>query len=313
MDKSLIQPGIPVRRDPRLPNSGFTLIEMLVVIAIICLLAAILFPVFGRVRENARRASCQSNLKQLALGVAQYVQDNDNCYPAKPSSGFGTDYQVDIASTNAGGWGNMIMPYVKSSQVFKCPSATIYSDITFNIANYSKFNSTYAMNGMIAMGASGATGPGQYRYNPFAFGIYPAVAFNEANIGAPALTICLFEDTSNAADPAWGYSTGDGQPFIGTWNNMMNAPGGGGGVGFGFTYTFYYEPTAYYSQIHLGGENIAFCDGHVKWFSQAKLAALGNGTTPLSGYKNGVGGATSLYQNNGIVDFQPLVTTTAGG
>lgn len=45
---------------------GFTLIELLVVIAIIAILAAILFPVFARARENARRASCQSNLKQQA-------------------------------------------------------------------------------------------------------------------------------------------------------------------------------------------------------------------------------------------------------
>jgi prepilin-type N-terminal cleavage/methylation domain-containing protein len=52
-------------------KSGFTLIELLVVIAIISLLAAILFPVFGRARENARRATCQSNMKQIALGFAQ--------------------------------------------------------------------------------------------------------------------------------------------------------------------------------------------------------------------------------------------------
>ena len=61
-------------------NRGFTLIELLVVIAIIALLAAILFPVFARARENARRASCQSNMKQVALGVAQYVSDNDETW-----------------------------------------------------------------------------------------------------------------------------------------------------------------------------------------------------------------------------------------
>jgi len=62
-------------------KSAFTLIELLVVIAIISILAAILFPVFGRARENARRASCMSNLKQIGLAIMQYTQDYDEKYP----------------------------------------------------------------------------------------------------------------------------------------------------------------------------------------------------------------------------------------
>src|SRR5437763_14058162 len=90
-------------------SQGFTLIELLVVIAIIAILAAILFPVFGRARENARRSSCQSNLKQLGLGFLQYIQDNDELYPK--------------STGDAGqGWGGRIFPYVKNTQVFKCPS-----------------------------------------------------------------------------------------------------------------------------------------------------------------------------------------------
>src|SRR5215217_8055455 len=66
---------------------GFTLIELLVVIAIIAILASILFPVFARARENARRSSCQSNVKQIGLGFMQYTQDYDEKFPM-PISGW---------------------------------------------------------------------------------------------------------------------------------------------------------------------------------------------------------------------------------
>jgi len=65
----------------RVKRKAFTLIELLVVIAIISILAAILFPVFARARENARRANCMSNLKQLALGMMMYTQDYDEKFP----------------------------------------------------------------------------------------------------------------------------------------------------------------------------------------------------------------------------------------
>src|SRR5690349_9006268 len=79
---------------------AFTLIELLVVIAIIALIAAILFPVFARVREKARSAACQSNLKQIGLGILQYSQDYDERLPIGMNVKPAADWPVD----NRGGW-----------------------------------------------------------------------------------------------------------------------------------------------------------------------------------------------------------------
>ena len=96
----------------RKARSAFTLIELLVVIAIIAILAAILFPVFARARENARRSSCQSNLKQIGLGLIQYVQDYDEKFPGR------------TMGSEANSWRRVTFPYVKSTQIFACPSNT---------------------------------------------------------------------------------------------------------------------------------------------------------------------------------------------
>ena len=97
------------------------MIELLVVIAIIAILAAILFPVFARARENARRAqSCQSNLKQIGLGILQYTQDYDETYPL----GNVNNISINGTLTNGVPWQYTVQPYVKSTQLFKCPSNT---------------------------------------------------------------------------------------------------------------------------------------------------------------------------------------------
>jgi prepilin-type N-terminal cleavage/methylation domain-containing protein len=122
---------------------GFTLIELLVVIAIIAILAAILFPVFARARENARRASCMSNLKQIGLGFMQYTQDYDEEFPPALYCGvWSSDYSSRTIDTDpskpsgvykvsSGGtanhwvsWMDAIYPYIKSTQIFRCPSTT---------------------------------------------------------------------------------------------------------------------------------------------------------------------------------------------
>ncbi len=91
---------------------GFTLIELLVVIAIIAILAAILFPVFARAREQARKTSCLSNLKQIGLACHMYAQDYDELFPV--------DYHICNPHLR---FVNQIMPYVKNYQIFYCPSA----------------------------------------------------------------------------------------------------------------------------------------------------------------------------------------------
>lgn len=101
------------RRSSKEVKSAFTLIELLVVIAIIAILAAILFPVFGRARENARRSSCQSNLKQIGLGIMQYTQDYDEKFLIQ-----------DVSATSAYHFAYILQPYLKSKQIFTCPSAS---------------------------------------------------------------------------------------------------------------------------------------------------------------------------------------------
>ena len=101
---------------------GFTLIELLVVIAIIAILAAILFPVFARARENARRASCMSNLKQIGLGLLQYTQDYDEKLPMSAHPSTEPFPNRPSQSGTYWLWWHMIYPYVKSEQIFNCPS-----------------------------------------------------------------------------------------------------------------------------------------------------------------------------------------------
>lgn len=98
-------------------KTGFTLIELLVVIAIIAILAAILFPVFARARENARRSSCLSNTKQLGLAALQYSQDYD-------------ERMVPAQHVDGTFWSVLLQPYAKSNQLFYCPSDSLHSSAT---------------------------------------------------------------------------------------------------------------------------------------------------------------------------------------
>jgi len=105
-------------------KSAFTLIELLVVIAIIAILAAILFPVFARARENARRASCMNNLKQIGLGMMMYVQDYDEKYPIASYHESSDLLSYPSGAISTANWIVRMYPYVKSVQVFNCPSSS---------------------------------------------------------------------------------------------------------------------------------------------------------------------------------------------
>ncbi|BCM91546.1 hypothetical protein IAD21_03421 [Abditibacteriota bacterium] len=88
---------------------AFTLVEVLIVIAVVLVLAAFLWPMFERAKGSPRRSACQSNLKQVGLGFLQYVRDYDEKFPP-------------ARITSASGWADVLLPYTKSLQLFQCPS-----------------------------------------------------------------------------------------------------------------------------------------------------------------------------------------------
>jgi len=156
---------------------GFTLIELLVVIAIIAILASILFPVFARARENARRASCQSNIKQIALGMFMYNQDYDEKLPVIYTSPSAHSSFTAAASTTAGrdvGWAEAMQPYLKSTQIFQCPSESgapsatdldsgnVYSDYWFNHIADGKSDASFDSPAQTVLLGDGGAGSSAY-------------------------------------------------------------------------------------------------------------------------------------------------------
>lgn len=227
---------------------AFTLIELLVVIAIIAILAAILFPVFARARENARRTSCQSNVKQIALGVFMYAQDYDEKMPLLVGDSFAN---TKTNSALVSGWADAMQPYLKSTQIFQCPSDSAPPNTVVDTAGYSD----YWLNGRIA-------------------------SKSDATFDAPAMTVLIGD---GAGGTTTGISETDANGYVGSTRYYTY---GTGGTSCASTYV---ARAASFSgaQRHLDGANIAFADGHVKW-QKGTTTTTSAAIDPCAGTDRGV-------------------------
>jgi len=239
----------------RMAEQGFTLIELLVVVAIIAVLAAILFPVFARARDNARRASCISNLKQIGLGMMMYVQDNDDRFPQIFTTGntvLPPDGQDFYPGAGYWFWQQIIFPYVKSDQLFFCPSSPsgIGADIpSLGSTNpyATMLNANYGYNDNIALDAGPSLTQSAIRdasgtYLFMEFGLY---YFAQSILNTPNFT--------NS-----GYISGAGLY----------------GRGCSMTETPEFKSDCEKGR-HFGGVTVGFADGHVKWLRTDKILAEG--------------------------------------
>ncbi len=239
---------------------AFTLIELLVVIAIIAILAAILFPVFARAREQARSASCKSNLKQIATGFLMYAQDYDE--QMAPWRNAPTFNLSDL-------YPNLVGPYIKNGVdpvtgdlggVWACPSAK---------AALSSFSNTYAYNyyGIGGTNPTSTTGaPLGSGYAPFNQGQY-VYAAQLSSIGRPAEVILILDGAQLCRPPAAFVTNGRNAFNNGVWGPHSMGNGIAAPAVPGTTNTNILR--------YMTGRstNVAYCDGHVKMVPTMRLVA----------------------------------------
>ncbi|NLB95845.1 MAG: DUF1559 domain-containing protein [Armatimonadetes bacterium] len=227
---------------------GFTLIELLVVIAIIAILAAILFPVFARARENARKASCQSNLKQLAMGILQYAQDYDERFPYANRAGLPLDspppggfwYQESGAGTVF--WPQLVYPYFNNLGVFTCPSG-----------NRSNTSRPYS---------------GHYGCNRLIMTRHDTTPITLAELAAPASTLLCFDSGAYFMLPSNVTSPSGSFWYIPGTGDILGLTGAEQLGGYVISEALRAD---FRSGRHFHGVNIAYADGHVKWLKTEQV------------------------------------------
>ena len=214
---------------------AFTLVELLVVIAIIGILAAILFPVFARARENARRSSCSSNLKQIGLGLMQYIQDNDGSFPVTYYDL--TDNEFKPEGSQGGYTATAIHPYLKSTQIWICPSqpTAFYPRMQTYAGEDTDRRMTYAINWYI-----------------MTHDVYSAAPVNEASIPFPSEIVAMAE--------GGGVHSGKTVNLGEIWTQVYATPDDDCTPALLADYKCRRQ-----SSPHFAGANYLFCDGHVKW------------------------------------------------
>jgi len=244
---------LPHSASPR-RRVGFTLIELLVVIAIIAILAAILFPVFAQAREKARAISCVSNLKQIGLAQAQYLQDYDETL-GDLEQGAMTN-QATVGNNGGPGmlWLGYMQPYMKNIQVAFCPSAgnprvQNYGGVNFTGLYYTRVDRSQLSIGINIDGTIGWNGWGCYKAysvnNPYC-GPNNPLFYSLTMFEYPAQSL-MFAD-SIPIDP--NVASGKGWFVDPQRNPTINEIGA-------------------ISARHQGGTNAAFLDSHVKFFPRA--------------------------------------------
>lgn len=231
-------------------RKAFTLIELLVVIAIIAILAAILFPVFARARENARRASCMSNLKQIGLGIMQYTQDYDEHYPM---------YRVTRLSSSYDempyGWVDAIQPYVKSYQLFQCPTEPTSPNLAYRLGEASSRITDYALNTRLGGSDCSSAGKGS--------------GMSLAAIDRPSVTALVIEYRGYGS-ASFISSTDNGRVYIPYTNSVSSG----------------------LVERHFNGINMTFADGHVKFIRNVAADSTGEDPTGHKAFRNLWGDAT---------------------